>query len=382
VRCVPEVLPIYNELVKASRRGSYWATLTVQGIICITSGGIERGNMFISYKGHSIPQGKTFMDDFLINLPGCSATMKKLPNGEYLMKFLELDDVYFARMANKEIPGLYRAVKRDDRWKASYVKNGKVQKEKGRLVAITDANHKNPDTAADTISHYLSNIPGKTAGMAFDDNGFDLHFTPGDQRLAGDKSIGGLINYSDATNPLRDAQLHPSAMALAKTMYHAKNVKHVEWVSEFGGSAVLTQAMKILVGQGVKLPLHTVFLHRPRSVPREALKFALQLELNIGRDFSKAGALDVIGNMGKLGIIYDRVKAGNGYTDAQAAWDVVRTTDSAYGLGKTVIAAPAIPALLAFGKYFAMGIGALKAGETGLSAIAPGFHAKLMSKFK
>ncbi len=204
-----------------------------------------------------------------------------------------------------------------------------------------------------------------------------MHHTPGPS------SLGGLINYHQALKPLSDTKVHASSIALAETMKQAKDIKHVRWVSEYGGSTVLTQALAILVDQGVKLPDHFIFMHRPKSVPHEALKLAHQLDMKIGRDFKKSAATDVIGNMGALGMIYDRrMKEGKRYTTGNAIWDTGKSAGNFYGFAKLAVTATAMPALLAAATAIGTGLGIAKGVEMGFAAVAPRKHQKLLSKFK
>ena len=71
-------------------------------------------------------------------------------------------------------------------------------------------------------------------------------------------------------------------------MVATKGIEGVSWVAEFGGAAVLTQAMKILADQGVTLEDHTAFLYRPNTNVEEAAqaKALLILLKDIFPDYS------------------------------------------------------------------------------------------------
>ncbi len=109
-------------------------------------------------------------------------------------------------------------------------------------------------------------------------------------------------------------------------MIKAKDIDNVEWISEFGGSFVLTQAMQYLADQGVKLSKHTIFMNRPTSSPTIVLKLAYELDLNIERKFIKAGPLDVIGNMASFNMAYTRLKNNKGKNKYNAGQALVDTS--------------------------------------------------------
>ena len=376
IRCKSEIFPIYQELLNMSRSGNYWAGLTIQGINNLTHGRLNNRNIFVRNKRAYTPPGSQHKDEFLVTLPGCSAVVEKMPNDEYVLNYMKLDTAYFDRTIDIDKPQLFGVRNNDNNWKAEINKDGQIKQKEERLVAITDSGHRDIDRATDHTATVMSKIPGETP-IHLARHGFDMHYTPGES------SFGGLINYHQATKPLLDSEASASALQLAKTMKQAKNTKYVQWVSEYGGSTVLTQAMAVLVDQGVTLPNHHVFMHRPKSVPNIALKLAHQLELKIGRDFKKSGMTDVIGNKGTLEMIYDRkMNSRDNYTSNHAAWDTVASAGNFYGVTKLAIGATAMPALLTATKAIGTALGIAKATEIGVAAVAPKFHEKLMSKFK
>lgn len=207
-----------------------------------------------------------------------------------------------------------------------------------------------------------------------------MHFTPGNGTL------GGLKNYRQASNPLANESILGSAQVLARTMYKAKNTEGVTWVSEFGGSAVLTQAMKILVDQGVTLDKHDVFLYRPNTNVEEAITWVHKLGMTLHRNFTKTLPMDFMGNRNQIGLIKRRFKAESGYDAGHAAFDLsyqvaniagsvgmVAGALSAGGVGMVV---PAWPILATMATAFATTIGSLAAGDSLLEHVAPSFHAK------
>ena len=294
---VPTALPVYKQLLEASREGNYWARSAVSGLRALTSGRLGKNNVFIK-PNHMVAHGR---EEFFVYLPGCKATAERLPNDQYKILDIEIDLNYFKTESNQKA-GLFKGTKIDSSWSAKPIENGRIGNEKDRLVGISDAGYSNPDIAVNEIASRISQAPTADKGQRLDRNGFDFHYTPGNA------SLGGMVNYTKAVAPTTDTDIHGSAVLLAKTMYHSKNTVGVNWATEFGGSAVLTQAMKILVDQGVKLDNHTAFLFRPKTSPNEAVKLAHKLNMKLERDFSKTTAFDMIGNRDQLKVIWNRKK--------------------------------------------------------------------------
>jgi len=379
IRCKHEIYPVYEELLKMSQAGNYWAGVTIKGLETLTHGKINNRNIFVRLNRAYTKPGTSHKDEFLIMLPGITTVVERIPNDEYIMNYVKLDTAYFERMKDSQEPGLFLVHKNNGSWDAKKARDNlvkEISEKEERLVSISDGGYKDYSEAADHSARVLSRIPGEKPDRLAR-NGFDMHYTPHHS------TFGGLANYYQATRPLIDSEASPSAIVLAETMKNAQDTKYVQWVSEFGGSTVLTQAMAILVDQGVTLPEHNIFMHRPKSVPRLALKLAHKLELNIGRDFKKSGFADVIGNKGSLGMIFDRkMNEGEDYTWRNAAYDGGKSTGSFYGAAKLAVGLTAIPALLTATKAIGTALGVAKATEMGVAAAAPKFHEKIMSKFK
>lgn len=176
--------------------------------------------------------------------------------------------------------GTYRAslMPETNEWRASYVRNGQVDSQAGRLVAVADSSYESANEAANySIPGALTFFGNNTSAVR--QGGCDLHFTPGP------KQLGGLFRYDS----LSIDSCRSSAVHLAATMEAARDIKSVAWVADFGGSAVLTQAMQILADKGVSLEGHTLYLHRPRTSPAKALKLAHQLKLSLNKKFANTG---------------------------------------------------------------------------------------------
>jgi hypothetical protein len=217
-------------------------------------------------------------------LPGLKATVYPGAVGQYHVTDLVLDANYFEateKIRSGKRMGLYRAKLADEagqQWQTQYVEDGKVAMQEGRLVVIADAGYESANDAADAIMPRAIKHPDVPA-HSVRQNGGDLHFTPGDERL------GGMIRY----NALNEDSSRASALHLAASMAQAKNIKGVNWVADKGGSVVLTQAMQILVDKGITLKEHTAYLYHPRTSPGDALRLAHKLKLTLGESFANTG---------------------------------------------------------------------------------------------
>ncbi|MCX2840837.1 hypothetical protein OQJ59_04315 [Microbulbifer thermotolerans] len=384
VTITPQADPIYRELVKLARRGNYWAVLTVNGIHQLAAGRLHQNNIFV--KPDAVHRDGT--EEFVVILPGCRVTAEKRPDGSYRVLYMQADLNYSELMEKAEKPGLYEVSKRSDGWNARRRKNGKISEEKNRLVAITDSKYDQPRDAAEVAAQRIAEAP-RADGSLLEDNGFDMHFTPGKKR------IGGLINYRDGVRPLDNAKLHESALLLAKTMYDARKIQGVSWIAEFGGSGVLTQALKILADQGVRLKDHYAFLVRPRTSPNEAVKAAHAVGLKLTRKFSQTHMLDYIGNRDQLELIINRLRNEKNYKLLQAITDMVEHGKSLQGAGAFMgslaavaglsASAPAPAAAAAFLTALGAAVGGAatigKLGKNMTEAWLPDKYYRIKSKF-
>jgi hypothetical protein len=380
INIVPAVKPIYERLNTAAKSGNHWARLTVTGLRALASGRLDKNNIFVR-PGGNVRYGK---EQFFVILPGCKATVERLPNDSYQIVNLTLDTGYF-ELNTQKMAGLYRAKKKGVDWKAEHVENGQITPDGGAtLVGISDSNcGDDAGKAAGKIAGFVSVAPG-FSGPHFD--GFNMHFTPGV------KTLGGLKNYRKASNPLSNEGIQGSAQLLARTMYKAKNLKKITWASEFGGSAVLTQAMKILADQGVTLgESHSAFLYRPNTNVEEAVTWAHKLGMTLDRNFTKTLPMDFMGNRNQIGLIKRRFKAEKGYKAGHVVWDLgyqvanvggsVGMAAGALSTGGVAMAVPAWPILATMATAFATTIGSLALADSAWEHLASDSYAKYIGVY-
>ncbi|WP_062261238.1 hypothetical protein [Endozoicomonas arenosclerae] len=328
VYCTPNANDIYQNLLKLARAGQHWARVTVEGVQSLASGRLHQKNIFV--QPNHLAHGGT--EEFVMILPGCKVTVEKLPNDEF--KILHFDaDLNFSELQSEAArPGLYKAWKEREHWNTELLDSGKIKTEKKRIVAISDKGFSSPDKSATDVAEYLAEVPFTGGSFNVDSDGFDLHFT------SGSKKIGGLLNYKEAIKPTDNSSLNESAYLLAKSMYDARDIERVQWISTFGGSAVLTQAMQMLSDRNIKLKNHTAFLYRPTTSPNFAVKLAHKLEMQLDRKFTITKSLDVIGNRDQLELIANRVMSEHdNYKLKNAPWDVAAYSTKLQGASTTLL---------------------------------------------
>ena len=393
VKITPAAKPIYDNLVKLARdETNYWAQITVKAINELAAGRLHQSNIFV--KPGAVHRNGT--EEFVMILPGCKVTCEKLDADGFRILYFEADIHYGELIESAKKPGLYTATyKGNDFWDTELEKHGYIKEEKNRMVTVSDSRYKDPDRAATVAAPRIAEAPFTGGSGMVNGDGFDLHFTPGEKKL------GGLRNYRNAIRVNQNTELNESALLLARTMYQAKDIQGVRWISEDGGSGVLTQAMTILAGQGVKLPNHKVFLFNPTTSPNTAVKAAHSLQMKLDRHFNKTRVLNVVGNRDQLELIGNRWKSkADSLTTLQAASDIFAHGKSMHGVGLTIgtiaagtaavagagITAPA--ALTAFltavGGVVAVGKiagGAAKLGNTLVANLLPEHHDRLKGKF-
>ncbi|GAB2524216.1 hypothetical protein GCM10008940_28590 [Microbulbifer agarilyticus] len=268
--------------------------MAMKELNALTTGMQGKNNVYVRPGERQISTGNA---QYYVFLPGLKATVVRWPNDQFCITELVMDDNYY-RTSSKDRSrmGMYRVTKsRSDAWKSTYVDSGNVARQSGRVVTVADAKFGTAnDAARASVPGALEFLGNNSAALR--SGGCDLHFTPGEQRL------GGLRCY----NALKLDDSRASALHLAKSMENAKTIKHISWVADFGGSAVLTQAMQILVNKGIKLKGHTAYLHRPRTSPAKALRLAHKLELELNKEFADTG-VNPVGALSQFSVAGQRI---------------------------------------------------------------------------
>ena len=297
VLCSPKALDVYNSLVKLGQRGNHWARLIVNGIAGLSSSRLGMDNVFTK-KGAGIAYGR---GAFYVALPGVMATFEALDDSSFVLLHLNIDknnSDYFGGQKEAKNPGLWRVRLLDDKWKPKFVSDGRLLlKHKNRYVAVSDTKFSSIQDATNHVSASLQGVNDTVKNIIEGPEGFDMHFTPGHDRDDGLVSSKQTINNTGSSVMIRD-----SSQLLANTMHQSRDNKNIQWFSDWGGSAVLTNAMQILSDQQVTLPKHTILLNRPTSRPGKALELGRSLGLTPfdGGQIRGITPKELIGRLGLL----------------------------------------------------------------------------------
>ncbi|MFL0797195.1 MAG: hypothetical protein K6L73_06850 [Cellvibrionaceae bacterium] len=222
---------------------------------------------------------------FVIELPGCAAVMELRPCGNYYL--IKVGEVSLQEHARNST-GLYQAQKSPTAWDVA--NEERVDLAQGRSLVIGDR-HKSAKT---TAKFGVKALEATNAFNRFQDTGFYLHHS------YGEKSATGYIRRKSVINPLSIKEVRDSSRKLANTMLQVRaesqkvenpdNRKNFGWISESGGSAVLTQALYRLKRSGISFHGHNhhMYFHEIASNADLAVKLALDLGFKLpDKPFSK-----------------------------------------------------------------------------------------------
>jgi hypothetical protein len=226
-----ELKPLFDQIIALAEGGNHWAELCVRQLGSLSSGHFKK-NVFIQANGRLEEFG-----EYTVILPGCKASFRKNSEGIFHVYALEADLNFAELQSDAKKPGLFNVTKKNKDWVPEFVPDGKVKERKVNVIVVSDQRQRMNDSIKLALD---AAEDSKQRPLDMESYGFDLHFTPGK------KSIGGFRSLAQASKAETDENLHESAILLAKTMLSARTIKGITWVSERGGSGVLTQAMRIL----------------------------------------------------------------------------------------------------------------------------------------
>lgn len=244
VEAPEEIAKVYKNLEKLSLQGNHWARICVANINSLASGHFK-SNVFIESDGY----GK--FPEYSMILPGLEIHIRKRSNSNYVVFGLRMSSDYQSLQMAGEKPGLFRVKEASPKFEITFVPEGDVLNKENRIVTVADQTLEIQDAAIQANRSANSSPWSPLAKL----QGFDMHFTPGTGKIGGRKRI------DQAQNPEACPELRESALTLSKTMQGALAVPGVLWVSQGGGSGVLTQAMHILKDQGINFSAaeHRIF---------------------------------------------------------------------------------------------------------------------------
>ncbi len=365
-----EAFAVLRELrIDAAQKQNFWATTVIRGIDSLTSGPMKK-NVFINPK-----QIRGSDESFTVFFPGAAVQVTKNSRDEYCIVGIqqsgEVDGLgaYAELYRDGALPGMYSATKKDNDWFAK-PKQGQQPSAK-ELVTIADRTYEDPAEAARYASDHLGGAKEVNLSDFRSSTGFNLHYTPSDKR------IGKLQRYRRAKAPSKDVSIRQSAHELAQTMYNSQDVEGVRWVTEYGGSAIMTEALKQVGDWGGNLEKHTVFLQYPTTSQVDVARQADRVNLAYGRDLSKSGIFSYKPMDQRALAIYRKNSdsdSNSNITGLQStldAWKPVGATVGALGVltslaglaGVSLGTAAISPAVVAIGGTIAKGVGALAAAS-------------------
>ncbi len=376
------VLSKYNELAALARNGNYWAHQVVSGIYGLSSGRLGKNNVFVR-QGTGPVYG---VGAFYVVLPGVTATLEQHSGGHMVLMALTADKSYQRLQGQGEKPSFWKATSRAEGWDVNHLSAGKTSELKeSAFVAISDK-HETPQEAVIDCAKGLEGINSVVESIINAPAGFAMHFTPGKGK------IGGLRNCLQAMNAHNHASLNESAILLAQTMHKAQSVPNIKWMSDAGGSGVLTQAMQILADNNVQLNKHTVYLNHPTTRPSTVTNLARRLGLKPAEYKKGATPDELVGRMlfldGPISKV-QRVRSDDSYGGTNLATDASKqagkwglfglgAAGAASAFGLVTIGAPVATAMgVAGGAVFVA-----TALNKSIKSVAPKTHNKVMSKFK
>lgn len=271
----PELVRKARQLLAAADKRAYYPMLAKKQLASLQTGLIGKNNVFIPNLNTS---QVTRLQVFYVFVPGIRATVERRPNDSFVITDLELSDGFDAlKSASEEKPGVYSVQRQGSEIKVEYNHNDKITPVNGRRVVITDGDYLSPKDAASDALKRLKDTAGEDTARI---GKFDMLFSP-----IG-KSLGGMRNYNAAT--ITDG--YAFASILAGAMADTQDKEDIQWISEFGGSVVFTQAMEIAVRNRLSFEgkNHGAHMYEPRTDINHARQLARQLDFNLGDNFAKA----------------------------------------------------------------------------------------------
>jgi len=378
-----EILEKYNALADSARNGNYWAQQITSGILGLTSGRLHMNNVFVR-KGAGTIYGR---GAFYVVLPGATATIEQLDNSEFVLTELNADSNFQKLQKKKSKPGLWKVTREEDSWTIKHISDSQnTPMTENQYVAISDQKADIEDATDSAVEGFKA--INSTTARQIENSGFILHYT------LGGEPIGGLKNCKQAMTPDTSKKLHESAILLAQTMHQSKDVGNVQWMSDWGGSGVLTQSLRILADSNVKLSKHAIYLNHPTTRPSKAMEYGFKVGLKGNAIEKKSGVMpsEMIGNMFWLDTPVSnltRAKHDKNYSSTNIAGNAASTTSKVVGTGLGVTGALGAFGVVALAAPVsaAMGVAGgvlLTAGllNKAVRTVAPKTHKKISSNWK
>ncbi|WP_347332970.1 hypothetical protein [Marinimicrobium locisalis] len=357
----PQIAQACGELAKMARQGDYWATRAVKYISALTSRQMK--TVFVREGAKTADNRQVYV----LLVPGISLEFSQSPNSDFVIHQMALDSTYAELQKAGKKPGLFKVSKQGDEYQTAPALA--IHPESFRVVTVSDR-AESIQNAAIRSARAATEPMGRSI---IDRAGFDMHYTPGS-----DRRLGGLCR-AEANHPERLLSIRESAVLLAKAMEESRNIEGVYWISEGGGSGVLTHAMHLLKTRNVNFDGtgHHIFFSQYATNLVKAQNLAYDLGLEFERKAYSLGyrsaSLDAI-----RAPLNRRRKEPENYSRLQMSADLCKGPQVIIG-GVAVLSGVG---LAGPGGFL---IGAGVAGFTALNAltraITPGAHERIKGKF-
>ncbi|CAM3826663.1 hypothetical protein [Parendozoicomonas haliclonae] len=365
------------DALESRGQSNYWANLIVREIKRLRCSKFSSDYVYIS---SARSQGD---ESFKMNLPGCCVTVHPVSyygsmDNSYVVTDIQVDSAYEEERRSKKTPQLMKAVKQDRQWRARESKQGNQLDEKSHangwvLVGINGTGNE-ADTVASVVADHIDNVKQVGTGRV-EEIGYNLFFTPSGGFFKGWRALKAAVKPETSTTN------RESAILLADVMKKAARddgIK-VRWITQKNGSAILTQAMRILRDQGVRLgEKHTMFLSSPTSSLNSAYNLGQNLGMTFKGDYYNSNPANIVEQVGSqwggvgAGLnAYQRVRNENdGFKASDAYGQVSGAIGGTKGLMSTGIATAGVLAFMGTGPAGMIAAIATAAGKASLATAA------------
>lgn len=279
ILATPNVEPQLKILRAAARQGFYYPALALKQLNALSAGPLGKHNVFIPNINNS--RAHT-LQLFHMYVPGIKATIERRSNDNYVLTQLELSDGYARIGRGQDKPGVYEVTKGSGEHRAQFRSSGRIGSEDKRVVVICAGGYEEIKDAVKDVAKRIKVTAGEHTAVA---GKFDILYS----------ALGH--DQMKSYDPIANTAGYTAAGILAKAMIQAENRDSVFWISEFGGSAIFTQAMHMVAQQNITLKKHLAKMYKPTTDTTQALRLAHQLGFQMSKDFAKVGSMRTSVNM-------------------------------------------------------------------------------------
>ena len=354
----PEAKKVFDFL-NGKNQSNYWANFIIREIKRLRSGKFSSDFVYIST---AKSQGD---ESFRMNLPGCCVTVHPMSyygtmDNSYVVSDIKIDDSYEKERLERTKPQLLEARKSDlNKWKLSERKDGKLNqnlKSNDWVMVGINGTGDSAEMAARVVADHLDNDRKIGEGVV-EKVGYNLFYTPSCGFFRGFRLLKSTVKPESSSENRESALLLADVIRSSLLPTGHKQEMNVRWVTEKNGSAILTQAMRILRDQGVTLGKnHSLFLSSPTSSLNAAYKLSQALGMSVEGDFynnNPDNFLEQIGaqrlGFGSLANALERRKREQSYDWVNVGQQLSKSAGGMKGVATNVAAVAGALALIGTG---------------------------------